>query len=278
MNIKIRLDQWLSQKWREGQGKIRSRSHGEELIKRGEVFLWSESFQKWEAIFKPSYKISEDYQRDHVQVHSDLLYRVARSGLKLKKALENMGLNPSGLHCLDVGQSTGGFTEVLWRQGARMVVGVEVGNGQLAKILKNQPRIIGFEKLDIRQALNCGDFRTYVPFDLAVIDVSSISLTQVLSSVVQMISSGGHILALVKPSFEVFPKDEGIKICTKSKQNILEVHRRILDHAQGLEGIEIKAYFKSVLLGKEGNQEFFLHLRKNSSLAGRDEEAESKNF
>ena len=223
----MRLDQWLVKYF-----KVRSRTQAEELIKRGEVQILNEKTLTWQKASKPSMSLNENFNPEHLKVESVLMGYVARSGYKLQKALEvissmSLNFNVKGLKCLDVGQSTGGFSQVLLEAGADLVVGLDVGSGQLSPELKDHPNIISFENLDIRKAKENEDFVNHSPFDMAVVDVSFISLTQVIDSILPFIKPKGQVLALVKPQFELTSKDLDKKGRVKSESKYLEVQTNI---------------------------------------------------
>lgn len=271
----MRLDQWLVK-----YNKVRSRTQAEELIKRGEVLILNEKTSTWQKASKPSMSLDENFNPEHLKIESVLMGYVARSGYKLQKALEVIGsmslsskttdsnsqnsnkahFNVKGMKCLDVGQSTGGFSQALLEAGADLVVGLDVGSGQLNPELKNHPKLISFENLDIRKAKENEDFVNHSPFDMAVVDVSFISLTQVIDSILPFIKPKGQLLALVKPQFELTSKDLDKKGRVKSESKYLEVQTKIKDHVLKL-GLKVEAYFVSELEGKDGNTEFFIYLK-----------------
>ncbi len=252
----MRLDQWLVL-----QNKVRSRSQAEELISRGEVSLFDPKTKSWAILKKASYKVLEHVTEEQIKVESELTSFVARSGIKLKKALEKIKFNVEGLKCLDVGQSTGGFTQVLIENKADLVVGLDVGAGQLSDDLKNNLKIKSFENLDIRLAKKNIDFKLNLPFDFVVIDVSFISLTQVLGSIPELLKPKASVLALVKPQFELSAKDLDRKGLVKGKDKFIEVEAKIKTFVQGMKQFKILDYFQSELLGKEGSLEFFIYLK-----------------
>jgi len=182
---------------------------------------------------------------------------VSRGGLKLERALACFDVSPEGRLCLDVGASTGGFTDALLRRGARSVVAVDVGYGQLAWSLRQDPRVIVLERVNIRHL-----DRLPVPADLAVIDVSFISLRLVLPPVRELLSPPGDIVALVKPQFEVGKGAVG-------KGGVIrdpEQHHRVLGELRRFaqeNGYAIAGEIPSPILGAKGNREFLLYLRRN---------------
>jgi 23S rRNA (cytidine1920-2'-O)/16S rRNA (cytidine1409-2'-O)-methyltransferase len=185
---------------------------------------------------------------------------VSRGGEKLEAALEAFGIEPRGWVCLDVGASTGGFTDCLLRHGAARVYALDVGRGQLAESLRRDPRVVSMERTHAGR-LDPADPRPLAlpeSVDLAVIDVSFISLTRVLGGVRAQLSPGGTAVPLVKPQFEVDPA-----LAPKGVVRDPAVHRdavaRVSEHAAAL-GFEVRGEIESPLTGPAGNREFLLHL------------------
>lgn len=188
---------------------------------------------------------------------------VSRGGLKLEGALAHTGLDVRGLRALDVGQSTGGFTDCLLQRGAAQVVGVDVGSGQLNPRLRGDPRVIAIEHCNAReltvQRLRAAGAES--PFDLIVGDLSFISQTLVWPALVPLLSSGGHGLMLVKPQFELQPEHIGKGGLVKDAASYARVRERITGALQGL-ALEVRDYFDSPIAGGDGNREFFVFIRK----------------
>jgi 23S rRNA (cytidine1920-2'-O)/16S rRNA (cytidine1409-2'-O)-methyltransferase len=181
---------------------------------------------------------------------------VSRGGLKLRAALDTFGVEPVGLVCLDVGSSTGGFTDLLLQRDAAKVYSVDVGRGQLAETLRHDPRVISMERTNAR-ALGPGVLPSAV--DLAVVDVSFISLDRILGPVATCFGpTGGRIVALVKPQFEA-----GRKQVRDGVVRDPAIHRQTLEtvarHALGI-GLKVRNAIASPLTGPAGNREFFLEL------------------
>ena len=192
---------------------------------------------------------------------------VSRGGHKLAAALEAFGIDPAGLVCLDAGASTGGFSDVLLQRGAARVHAVDVGRGQLADRIAGDPRVVVHDRTNARTltAASLGE-----PIDLAVIDVSFISLGLVLGPIASTLRDrGAPIVALVKPQFEVGRggTDHGVVRDPEAHRTVL---RRIADVAAGL-GLGTRAVIASPILGPEGNREFLVHLRAGPGCAERDE-------
>ncbi len=189
---------------------------------------------------------------------------VSRGGLKLEGALRDSGLQVSGLRCLDVGQSTGGFTDCLLQQGAAQVVGVDVGHGQLHPSLRADPRVVCVERTNARE-LQAQDAR--VPqgaqgFDLIVGDLSFISLTLVLPALVPFVKSGADVLMLVKPQFELQPSDIGKGGLVKDPASYPRVEARMREACAGL-GLNVLGYWPSAIAGGDGNKEFWIGARRD---------------
>jgi 23S rRNA (cytidine1920-2'-O)/16S rRNA (cytidine1409-2'-O)-methyltransferase len=182
---------------------------------------------------------------------------VGRGGLKLAHALETFAVSVEGREGLDIGASTGGFTDVLLRRGAARVVALDVGHGQLDWRLRNDARVVVIEGLNARH-LAPGDLPG--PVDLVVIDVSFISLTQILPRVPPVLREGADVIALVKPQFEAGRDEVGRKGIVRDPV----VHERVIarvTEAAARAGLIRLALARSPVTGAEGNQEFLLHLR-----------------
>jgi 23S rRNA (cytidine1920-2'-O)/16S rRNA (cytidine1409-2'-O)-methyltransferase len=194
---------------------------------------------------------------------------VSRGGLKLRAAFDAFGVEPVGLVCLDVGSSTGGFTDLLLQRDAVKVYAVDVGRGQLAEALRHDPRVVSMERMNAR-ALGPGVLPT--PVDLAVVDVSFISLDRILRPVATCFGPhGGHIVALVKPQFEA-----GRKQVRDGVVRDPQIHRQTLEtvarYALGI-GLRLRNAVASPLTGPAGNREFFLELEVPEGFVARDGEA-----
>jgi 23S rRNA (cytidine1920-2'-O)/16S rRNA (cytidine1409-2'-O)-methyltransferase len=178
---------------------------------------------------------------------------VSRGGEKLEAALDEFGIDVSGMRCLDVGASTGGFTDCLLQRGAHHVVALDVGRGQLDWALRNDDRVTSIESTDVRAAAPVG------AVGLVVVDVSFISLRTVLAHITSL-SSGAPIVALVKPQFEVGRKNVG-------KGGVVREHRLHVDAVRGVVeraaeiGLRCPVAIPSPILGAEGNREFFVMLQ-----------------
>ncbi len=180
---------------------------------------------------------------------------VSRGGHKLAAALDAFGIDPHGVVALDVGASTGGFTDVLLQRGARHVHAVDVGRGQLADSLRRDPRVTSMERINARTLTSS---TLAEPIDLAVIDVSFISLAKVLGPVAATLAPRGQIVALVKPQFEAGKgrTDRGV---VRDPAIHREVLGRVTAEAAAV-GLGTRAVIASPILGPEGNREFLVHL------------------
>ena len=186
---------------------------------------------------------------------------VSRGGLKLEGALTVTGLDPRGRRCLDVGQSTGGFTDCLLQRGAEHVVGVDVGHGQLHARVREDARVTAVEGVNAR-TLSAEAWEDAAPddaeFGLIVSDLSFISLTLVLPALVPFLAPGGDMLMLVKPQFELQPGQVGKHGIVRDPALYDVVEQRLRAACADLE-LHVKAWFDSPIAGGDGNREFFIH-------------------
>ncbi|HXE79552.1 MAG TPA: TlyA family RNA methyltransferase [Vicinamibacterales bacterium] len=183
---------------------------------------------------------------------------VGRGGLKLVHALDGFGIPVEGREALDIGASTGGFTDVLLRRGARRVVALDVGHGQLDWTLRNDPRVIVIEGVNARH-LSPGQLPG--PVDIVTIDVSFISLRLILPVVPPLLAPGADVIALVKPQFEAGRPEVGRKGLVRDPAVQARVVEDVSAAAAGI-GLVTVAMTPSPITGATGNQEFFLHLRE----------------
>jgi 23S rRNA (cytidine1920-2'-O)/16S rRNA (cytidine1409-2'-O)-methyltransferase len=185
---------------------------------------------------------------------------VSRGGLKLERALQEFSIEVDGKIVIDVGASTGGFTDCLLAHGARQVFAVDVGYGQFDWKLRNDPRVLLLEKTNIRY-LKPTDLPS--PADLATIDVSFISLRLVLPQVIELLVPAGEIVALIKPQFEVGKGKVGKGGVVRSQHEHVRVIDEIKSAAAAL-GLTAEQVIESPLLGPKGNKEFFIHLTRKA--------------
>jgi 23S rRNA (cytidine1920-2'-O)/16S rRNA (cytidine1409-2'-O)-methyltransferase len=192
-----------------------------------------------------------------VQLRGEDIAFVSRGGIKLEQALKDFNLDVSGMICLDVGASTGGFTDCLLMHGAKKVFAVDVGYGQLAWKLRQDSRVIAIERTNIR-SMKTGTLPS--PVDLATIDVSFISLKIVVPSVSKFLKKGGSVLALIKPQFEVGKNKVGKGGVVKDPNLHQEVMDQLVIFFEQL-GLKSCGIHPSPILGPKGNREFFILLR-----------------
>ena len=201
---------------------------------------------------KPGRKVSEDIS---VTILEDLHPYVSRGGLKLEHALKVFGVSPEGKTAADIGASTGGFTDCLLQQGAKKVFAVDVGYGQLDWKLRQDARVVILERKNVR-TLTVADFGESV--DLAVIDVSFISLKKVIPRVLKMLKPEGDLIALVKPQFEVGKDEVEHKGIIKDPAKHLKVLLAINAFVNEQEWV-VQALAVSPIFGQKGNKEFLIH-------------------
>jgi len=180
---------------------------------------------------------------------------VGRGGMKLEKALQEFHVDVTDKIAIDVGASTGGFTDCLLQHGAKKVYAVDVGYGQLAWKLVNDPRVINRERVNVR-SLSPADFDE--PFDIAVIDLSFISLIKVLTPICSLLKPGAKVIALVKPQFEVGKGEVGKGGVVKSAEQHQRVLREVQEYAASI-GLAAQGVIESPIKGAKGNTEFLLY-------------------
>ncbi len=232
------------------RGLASSRERAQGLISAGLVLL------NGQVADKPSLPVEE---ADEIVVTGEALPYVGRGGVKMEAALRRFRLNVAGARCLDVGASTGGFTDCLLQRGAAHVVAIDVGHDQMAQSLRDDPRVDCREGVNARY-LDAADFPE--PFDLVAIDVSFISLKLVLPPVAPLIRPGGHLLALVKPEFEAGRDAVGARGVVRSRTARLRALDGIMRFAVEDLGLEKRDVIESPLSGRQGNQEFIVCFRR----------------
>ncbi|HFH9920819.1 TlyA family RNA methyltransferase [Streptococcus sp. P25B114] len=206
---------------------------------------------------KPGEKIDEGTE---LKLKGEKLKYVSRGGLKLEKALQVFGISVEGQTTIDIGASTGGFTDVMLQSGAKLVYAVDVGTNQLAWKLRQDERVISMEQYNFRYA-ELVDFDQGQP-SFASIDVSFISLSLILPALHNILADGGQVVALVKPQFEAGREQIGKNGIVKDKQ----VHVKVLQDVTKMAvetGFTVKALSFSPVQGGQGNIEFLAHLEKS---------------
>ena len=248
--MKERLDVLLVRR-----GLAESREKAKAVIMAGCVYVNDQKEDKAGAMFDET-KIS------NLEVRGNTLPYVSRGGLKLEKAMKNFGVTLNDKVCMDVGASTGGFTDCMLQNGAVKVYSIDVGYGQLDWRLRNDPRVVCMEKTNIRYV---------VPEDLegpaafSSIDVSFISLTKVLLPVRNLLTEDGEIVCLIKPQFEAGREKVGKKGVVRDPKVHEEVIEKICDFAS-TNGFELLHLDYSPIKGPEGNIEYLLHMRKTETM------------
>jgi 23S rRNA (cytidine1920-2'-O)/16S rRNA (cytidine1409-2'-O)-methyltransferase len=252
----MRADQLLLDR-----GLAASRSQAQRLIASG--VEWRLGTKPWQRVTKNGDELPLPCELRLLD-NAEARY-VSRGGLKLEGALLSSGLSPQGWRCLDVGQSTGGFTDCLLQQGAAQVVGLDVGHGQLHPRLREDARVVCVERINARE-LEANDAR--VPeaadgFDLVVGDLSFISLTLVLPALLPLLKKSGALLMLVKPQFELQPSDIGKGGLVKDAASYVQVEARLREACAAL-NLNVMGYWPSAIAGGDGNQEFWIGARSTA--------------
>ena len=247
MKHKERLDVLMVQR-----GLSDSRSKAQAVIMSGLVYVDGQKADK------PGMSYEAEAE---IEVRGHGCPYVSRGGLKLEKALRDFGVHPDGWVCSDSGASTGGFTDCLLQQGAAKVFAIDVGYGQLAWKLRQDPRVVCMERTNIRYVTpeDLGE-----PLDLSVVDVSFISLKLVLPVLQKLLKPTGQILCLIKPQFEAGREKVGKKGVVRDPATHLEVLEGFVSLAQSLQ-LSIRNLTYSPVRGPEGNIEFLGHLSMEPS-------------
>jgi len=241
---KIRIDKLLFSK------KIaKSRERAKILIEERKVFV------NGKVIEKPSIKIDIDAD---IEIKGEDIRWVSRGGIKLEKALKIWDINLKEQTCLDVGASTGGFTDVLIDSGAKKVYALDVGHGQLDEKLRNNPKVVNIEKTNAR---NIDKNLIQELVDFICIDVSFISLTMIIPEIIKFLKPKGIIVALLKPQFELGKGGVDKSGIVKRKTQHELVIKKIKVLAANL-NLCIKEITESPILGKNGNKEFLVYITK----------------
>jgi 23S rRNA (cytidine1920-2'-O)/16S rRNA (cytidine1409-2'-O)-methyltransferase len=244
MGRKERLDKLLV-----ARGLVQSRERARALILAGQVVVDDHLVDK---------AGSQVFREAHIRLKSGDIPYVSRGGLKLEKALAYFDLDVTGRTAIDVGASTGGFTDCLLQRGAARVYAVDVGYGQLAWSLRQDRRVVNLERTNIRH-LPPGQLPE--PPSLAVIDASFISLDKVLPATLTLLTEQAEVVALIKPQFEVGRGAVGKGGVVRDARLHAEVVERIRCLAESL-GCRVVGVTESPILGPKGNREFLIYLRK----------------
>jgi len=240
-SVKLRLDRLLVER-----GLVESRERGQAIIIAGQVLVNGQKVEKSGSLVLADADI---------RVLGDQMPYVSRGGLKLEKALAEFTIDLREKTCLDVGASTGGFTDCLLQHGAKKVYSVDVGYGQMAWKIRQDPRVVVIERTNIRET-----DAALIPekIDIVVIDVSFISLEKVIPAVLRFLNPGAGIIALIKPQFEVgkeqvgkggIVRDEAAREASKDRIVAFVAER----------GFEVKGVIRSPITGQDGNVEYLMH-------------------
>lgn len=242
---KIRLDVFLTEK-----GLVPSRERAKALIMAGQVYIDNQKCDKAGLMV--------DSEKTTAEIRGETLRYVSRGGLKLEKAMQVFPLVLEGKITMDIGASTGGFTDCMLQNGAEKVFAVDVGYGQFAWKLRQDPRVVNMERTNIRYVTpeNIGQ-----PIDFASIDVSFISLKLVLPVTKALLAESGEIVALIKPQFEAGRGQVGKKGVVKDKQVHLDVIHSVLEFADSI-GLHTAGLSYSPIKGPEGNIEYLAYFTK----------------
>mgnify|MGYP000137865880 CR=1 FL=1 len=245
--MKKRLDMMLVER-----ALAPSREKAKAYIMSGDVYVNGQKEDKAGTMFQETVKI---------EVRGNTLPYVSRGGLKLEKAMTHFSISLDGMVCMDIGASTGGFTDCMLQNGAKKVYSVDVGYGQFAWKLRQDPRVVCMEKTNIRY-VTPEDIDDVL--DFASVDVSFISLTKVLPAAYALLKDGGQMVCLIKPQFEAGREKVGKKGVVRDKAVHEEVIERIITFA--LEnGFSVHHLEYSPIKGPEGNIEYLVHIQKSET-------------
>lgn len=243
--MKERLDILLVKK-----GLAESREKAKAIIMSGYVFVNGQREDKAGTGFEE--------EKVRIEIRGNTLKYVSRGGLKLEKAMQQFGLSLEGKICMDIGSSTGGFTDCMLQNGAIKVYAVDVGHGQLAWKLRNDERVVCMEKTNFRYMVR-DDIEEQL--DFASVDVSFISLTKILEPARNLLKENGQMVCLIKPQFEAGREKVGKKGVVREPEIHLEVIEKILLFAEQV-GFSIRNLEFSPIKGPEGNIEYLVYLEK----------------
>jgi 23S rRNA (cytidine1920-2'-O)/16S rRNA (cytidine1409-2'-O)-methyltransferase len=256
---KKRLDQWILDHYPE-----LTRSKAQSLIEKGKVSVFYQG--QWKRELRPGSKYdSQDIQKEKIRIDVDEGTQfVSRAALKLKRAVESFSIPLDGIMALDVGFSTGGFTDYLLQNGARKVLGVDVGRDQLHPSLRKDPRVVYRDKVNAREPLPADLLQSFFldkpqqKFDLIVIDVSFISLDKIIPNIVSYLHPKGGLITLVKPQFELERSSLNKKGVVKKDSDVERAIEKIIEvlKQSGLEPIN---QCVSPIEGENGNKEHLIY-------------------
>lgn len=233
------------------QGYAPSREKAKAIIMSGNVYVNGQKEDKAGSSFDPA--------KIQLEVRGSSLKYVSRGGLKLEKAVQSWSIKLTEKVCMDIGASTGGFTDCMLQNGALKVYSVDVGHGQLAWKLRNDERVVCMEKTNFRY-LTRADIED--DLDFASVDVSFISLTKILLPAIRLLKAGGEMVCLIKPQFEAGREKVGKKGVVREHSVHEEVIHKVMDFADSI-GFDVRHLEYSPIKGPEGNIEYLVHICKN---------------
>ncbi len=240
------------------QGLAPSREKAKAVIMSGSVFVNGQREDKAGAVFEE--------EKSRIEVRGNTLKYVSRGGLKLEKAMEAFGLHLEGRICMDIGASTGGFTDCMLQNGAKKVYAVDVGHGQLAWKLRCDERVVCMEKTNFRYMVR-EDIDELPEF--ASVDVSFISLSRILPPAAALLEQDGEMVCLIKPQFEAGREKVGKKGVVRDAAVHREVIERVFGFAEA-SGFSVRHLTYSPVKGPEGNIEYLVDLKKKPEGAGKE--------
>lgn len=243
----MRIDIYLSE-----NGYVKSRERAKSLIKSGQIQV------NGAVVSKPSYEVSEDVK---IEITGEQLRYVGRGGLKLEKAIAAFGIELKDRVCIDIGASTGGFTDCMLQCGASYVYAVDVGHDQLDESLVNDKRVCNMERTNIRN-LNADDFSAVPSF--AATDVSFVSLKQILPKIKELLPENGEAAVLIKPQFEAGKSAIGKNGIVKDRKVHEKVLADIVSFCFSLQ-LEVENLVHSPISGGDGNIEYLAHIRHGTA-------------
>ena len=249
---KQRLDQYLTE-----HGMVTSRSMAQSMIMAGEVYVNGQKASKAGEMVSGT---------EEIEIRGKSLKYVSRGGLKLDKAMSVFPIDLPNTICMDIGASTGGFTDCMLQNGAKKVYSVDVGYGQLAWKLRQDPRVVNLERTNIRYVT---EEQVPEPIDFFSVDVSFISLKLVLPVAFQLLKNSGHGVCLIKPQFEAGKEKVGKKGVVRDKDVHLEVIENVLRFTREI-GFTVLGLDYSPIKGPEGNIEYLMYIGKEGEDAAPD--------
>lgn len=237
------------------QGYAPSREKAKALLMAGNVFVDNQREDKAGMLF--------DENKIKIEVKGRTLPYVSRGGLKLERAIGQFPITLQDKVCMDIGASTGGFTDCMLQNGAGRVYAIDVGHGQLDWKLRSDERVVCMEKTNFRYVT---DENIREPIDFASVDVSFISLTKILIPARKLLRQGGEMVCLIKPQFEAGREKVGKKGVVRDQKVHIEVVRQIVDYADMI-GFSVKGLTYSPIKGPEGNIEYLMWLEKRAEIS-----------